>query len=146
MLNPARRSGEEENAETRKALEKAGIEVKDSNPDFGITHEKSLVVDDETAFVKSLNWETKNLTVTRDYAIVTSHKHEVDEVIAGFEADWHREKFDPASTPISSGAAATAASGSPASSTTPNTLSSCKTSATRIPSSSSAWFAPRCAE
>jgi phosphatidylserine/phosphatidylglycerophosphate/cardiolipin synthase-like enzyme len=95
MLNPARRSGEEENAETRKALEKAGIEVKDSNPEFGITHEKSLVLDDETAFVKSLNWETKNLTVTRDYAIVTSHKHEVDEVIAGFEADWHRKEFSP---------------------------------------------------
>ena len=95
MLNPARRSGEEENAETRKALEKAGIEVKDSNPEFGITHEKSMVVDDETAFVKSLNWETKNLTVTRDYAIVTSHQHEVEEVIAGFEADWDRKEFDP---------------------------------------------------
>jgi phosphatidylserine/phosphatidylglycerophosphate/cardiolipin synthase-like enzyme len=95
MLNPARRSGEEENAETRKALEKAGIEVKDSNPDFGITHEKSMVVDDEIAFVKSLNWETKNLTVTRDYAVVTAHKHEVDEVIAGFEADWQRKVFDP---------------------------------------------------
>ena len=51
MLNPARRSGEEENAETRKVLEKAGIEVKDSNTEFGITHEKSLVLDDETAFV-----------------------------------------------------------------------------------------------
>ena len=95
MLNPARRDGEEENAETRKALEKVGIDVKDSNPDFGITHEKSMVVDDETAFIKSLNWATKNLTVTRDYAIVTSHKHEVDEVIAGFDADWHRKDFDP---------------------------------------------------
>ncbi len=95
MLNPARRSGKEENAETRQALEKAGIDVKDSNPDFGITHEKSMVVDDETAFVKSLNWETKNLTVTRDYAIVTSHQHEVDEVIAGFEADWNRKLFEP---------------------------------------------------
>src|SRR4030095_7572050 len=41
LLNPARRSGEEENTEARKALEKAGIEVKDSNPEFGITHEKS---------------------------------------------------------------------------------------------------------
>ena len=95
MLNPARRDGEEENAETRKALEKVGIDVKDSNPDFGITHEKSMVVDDEAAFIKSLNWATKNLTVTRDYAIVTSHKHEVDEVIAGFDADWHRKDFDP---------------------------------------------------
>src|SRR5436190_9301775 len=95
MLNPARRSGEEENGETREALEKAGVEVKDSNPDFGITHEKSMIVDDEIAFVKSLNWETKNLTVTRDYAVVTSHPHDVDEVIAGFEADSHRKEFDP---------------------------------------------------
>jgi cardiolipin synthase len=95
MLNPARRSGKEENTDARGKLEAAGIEVKDSNPDFGITHEKSMVVDDEIAFVKSLNWETKNLTVTRDYAVVTAHKHEVDEVIAGFEADWDRKQFDP---------------------------------------------------
>ncbi len=95
MLNPARRSGESENEETRKLLEKAGVEVMDSNPDFGITHEKSMVVDDEIAFVKSLNWATENLTATRDYAVITTHKHEVDEVVAGFEADWKREKFDP---------------------------------------------------
>jgi len=95
MLNPARRSGETENEETRKLLEKAGVEVMDSNPEFGITHEKSMVVDDEIAFVKSLNWATENLTATRDYAVITTHKHEVDEVVAGFEADWKREKFDP---------------------------------------------------
>src|SRR5450432_2146025 len=95
MLNPARRTGEEENGETRKLLEAAGIEVKDSNPKFGITHEKSMVIDEETAFIKSLNWATKNLTVTRDYAVTTSHKHEVDEVIAGFVADWNRTDFDP---------------------------------------------------
>ena len=95
MLNPARRSGEDDNQETRKTLEKAGIEVRDSNPCFGLTHEKSMVVDGEIAFVKSLNWATKNLTETRDYAVVTSHRHEVDEVIAGFEADWRREGFDP---------------------------------------------------
>src|SRR5450432_2302750 len=95
MLNPARRTGEEENGETRKLLEAAGIEVKDSNPKFGITHEKSMVIDEETAFIKSLNWATKHLTVTRDYAVTTSHKHEVDEVIAGFVADWNRTDFDP---------------------------------------------------
>ena len=31
-----------------------------------------MVVDDATAFVKSLNWATKNLTETRDYAVVTT--------------------------------------------------------------------------
>ncbi len=95
MLNPARRSGEEENSETRKLLEAVGIEVKDSNPEFGLTHEKSMVIDEEVAFIKSLNWATKNLTVTRDYAITTSHKHEVDEVISCFTADWDRTTFDP---------------------------------------------------
>src|SRR5690348_7459952 len=54
MLNPARRGGEPENEATRTKLKKAGIEVIDSNPIFAVTHEKSMVVDDETAFVKSL--------------------------------------------------------------------------------------------
>ncbi len=54
-----------------------------------------MVVDDAVAFVKSLNWATKNLTETRDYAVVTSHKHEVDEIVECFEADWDRKKFEP---------------------------------------------------
>src|SRR5271167_138715 len=94
MLNPARRDGESENKETRKKLMAAGVEVIDSNPAYDVTHEKSMVVDDTTAFVKSLNWDTKNLTETRDYAIVTSHAHEVAEIIQCFEADWHRKPFD----------------------------------------------------
>jgi cardiolipin synthase A/B len=93
MLNPRRRNGVSENDETRTKLEAAGIEVRDSNPAFDLTHEKSMVVDDTTAFVKSLNWQTKNLTSTRDYAVVTRHKHEVEEIINGFEADWSRQDF-----------------------------------------------------
>ena len=93
MLNPARRDGESENKETHKKLAAAGVEVLDSNPEYDVTHEKSMVVDDTTAFVNSLNLDTKNLTETRDYAIVTSHAHEVAEIIEGFEADWHRKSF-----------------------------------------------------
>ncbi len=54
-----------------------------------------MVVDDKTAFVQSLNWETKNLTETRDYAVVTSHEHEVCEVTECFDADWERQTFNP---------------------------------------------------
>jgi cardiolipin synthase len=93
MLNPKRRNGVSENDESRSKLEAAGIEVRDSNPAFDLTHEKSMVVDDKTAFVKSLNWQTKNLTGTRDYAVITRHKHEVEEIINGFEADWSRQDF-----------------------------------------------------
>jgi cardiolipin synthase A/B len=94
MLNPARRDGKEENQESRKILTKAGIDVIDSNPAFDLTHEKSMVIDEKTAFVKSLNWDTKNLTETRDYAVVTDHPHEVKEIVDCFEADWARKGFD----------------------------------------------------
>jgi cardiolipin synthase A/B len=93
MLNPARRSGEPENEITRKKLRAAGVEVIDSNPAFEVTHEKSMVVDDEVAFIQSLNWATKNLAGTRDYAVVTTRGPEVAEVMDCFEADWARKPF-----------------------------------------------------
>jgi cardiolipin synthase len=95
MLNPARRGGESENDTTKGRLAAAGIEVKDSNPAFDLTHQKSMVVDGATGFVESFNWETRNLTVTRDYAVVTADKTEVAEMDACFEADWARDAFSP---------------------------------------------------
>jgi phosphatidylserine/phosphatidylglycerophosphate/cardiolipin synthase-like enzyme len=95
MLNPARRSGESENEQTRKMLTSAGVDVLDSNPKFDLTHEKSMVVDDETAFIMSFNWEPKDLTETRDYAVVTTSNHEVSEVLECFGADWDRKPFTP---------------------------------------------------
>ncbi len=95
MLNPARRSGEDDNKESRKMLAALGIDVRDSSPTFDLTHQKSMVIDDEIGFVESLNWETRDLTETRDYAVVTSKKHEVAEMVACFEADWERQDFDP---------------------------------------------------
>jgi cardiolipin synthase len=95
MLNPARRGGESENDQTKDQLTHAGIEVKDSNPAFQLTHQKSMVIDDELGFVESFNWETRDLTVTRDYAVVTTHRTEVAEMNACFEADWVRKEFTP---------------------------------------------------
>ncbi|MCC6868950.1 MAG: hypothetical protein IT522_09015 [Burkholderiales bacterium] len=95
MLNPARRSGETENEESRRQLVEAGVSVLDSNPAFDLTHEKSMVVDGEQAFVMSLNWETRNVTETRDYAVVTKRVKDVVEVAECFDADWQRQPFAP---------------------------------------------------
>jgi phosphatidylserine/phosphatidylglycerophosphate/cardiolipin synthase-like enzyme len=54
-----------------------------------------MVVDNKTGFVESLNWEPKDLTQTRDYAIVTTHGHEVAEMVACFDADWEHKEFKP---------------------------------------------------
>lgn len=95
MLNPERRDGESDNDAAREMLQQFGIEVRESNPAFDLTHEKSMVVDDEHAFVESLNWTEENFTLTRDYAVVTPSAYEVAEIIDCFEADWAREDFDP---------------------------------------------------
>ncbi len=95
MLNPARRSGESENEEARQNFIEAGIEVRDSNPAFALTHQKSMVVDDTAGFVESLNWEPRDLTLTRDYAIVTTYPEEVAEMVACFDADWEHREFKP---------------------------------------------------
>jgi cardiolipin synthase A/B len=96
ILNSRRRSGEADNERTGKLLEAAGIEVKSGNPAIGLTHEKSMIVDDRRAFIQSMNWEPKNLTQTRDYAIVTSHRDEIRELTSCFDADWSRQIFEPA--------------------------------------------------
>jgi cardiolipin synthase A/B len=95
MLNPARRGGESENDETNARLAQEGIEVRDSNPAFQLTHQKSMVIDEEVGFVESFNWETRDLTSTRDYAVVTTHKTEIAEMVTCFDADWVREEFSP---------------------------------------------------
>lgn len=93
MLNPERRNGEVENEDARRQLSQAGVEVIDSNPAFDLTHEKSMIVDDTEALVQSLNWQTKNLLSTRDYAVLTRHRDEVQEIAECFEADWNRVAF-----------------------------------------------------
>jgi cardiolipin synthase A/B len=95
MLNPARRDGESENEAARKKLLAAGVEVKDSSPEFALTHQKSMVIDEATGFVESLNWETRDLTETRDYAVITTDALEVAEMIRCGKADWEHKPFTP---------------------------------------------------
>ena len=95
MLNPERRDGETDNDHARNILRENEVSVSESNPAFRVTHEKSMVVDDEYAFVESSNWTHENFTTTRDYAVVTPRTREVTEITECFDADWSRETFVP---------------------------------------------------
>ena len=96
MLNPARRDGTSDNDVAREMLEEAGIAVRDSSAEFAVTHQKSMVIDDKVGFIESLNWETRDLTETRDYAVETTSKTEVAEMVRCFNADWDGQPFEPA--------------------------------------------------
>jgi len=94
MLNPARRSGESDNDVTYHILADAGIDVRATHPDFQITHEKSMIIDEQVAYIKSLNWAPRNFALTRDYAVLTTHPEEVAEVLACFNVDCDRTSFE----------------------------------------------------
>src|ERR1700759_935407 len=95
MLNPARRDGSSDNEVARDTLLAAGVEVRDSNSAFAVTHQKSMVIDNKIGFIESLNWETRDLTQTRDYAVETTNQSEVAEMVRCFNADWHEKPFIP---------------------------------------------------
>jgi cardiolipin synthase A/B len=67
----------------------------DGNPEFSVTHEKSMVVDEAMAFVQSFNWQPENFNGTRDFAVLTRDPDEVREIVECFEADWKRQTFKP---------------------------------------------------
>lgn len=94
LLNPARHSGELQNRGSRNALREGGIDVLNANPAFTVTHEKSMVVDESSAWVGSMNWDAENFESARDFAVLSTEPEEVAEVIDCFEADWSRQSFE----------------------------------------------------
>jgi cardiolipin synthase len=96
MLNPSRRDGTSDNQAAREALLAAGVDVHDSSTEFAVTHQKSMVIDDRIGVIESLNWETRDLTETRDYAVETTSRTEVAEMVRCFNADWDEQPFEPA--------------------------------------------------
>ncbi|MGY3602665.1 MULTISPECIES: phospholipase D-like domain-containing protein [unclassified Bradyrhizobium] len=95
MLNPARRDGSSDNEIARDSLLAAGVSVRDSNRAFAVTHQKSMVIDNKVGFIESLNWETRDLTQTRDYAVETTDDWEIAEMVRCFNADWDEKPFIP---------------------------------------------------
>jgi cardiolipin synthase len=95
MLNAAGRGGVSDNAAARAALRSGGVEVADASHKLSVVHEKSLVIDDSSALVMSCDWSAAGLAQARDFAVHTTHRHEVDEIAACFDADWQHLHFKP---------------------------------------------------
>ena len=95
MLNPRTSGGDRWNDEAHARLGEWGIAVAWTSEAFPVTHEKSMVVDRCSALISTFNLSDKYFTETRDYGIVSQAPSVVEEVIAGFEADWTRTFFHP---------------------------------------------------
>ncbi|MEB3255708.1 MAG: phospholipase D-like domain-containing protein [Synechococcaceae cyanobacterium] len=95
MLNPHTSGGDRWNDEAFERLGGWGLEVVWTSEAFPVTHEKSLVVDRRCALIATFNLSDKYFTQTRDYGVVSFDAAVVEQVIAGFEADWQRLAFTP---------------------------------------------------
>lgn len=96
MLNAQRSGGDRANDDTHDEFMRAGIDVQWSNPQFYVTHEKSIVVDGRAAMVATYNLMIKYFTLTRDYGVITHDPRHVQEIIDVFNADWGHREFTPA--------------------------------------------------
>jgi phosphatidylserine/phosphatidylglycerophosphate/cardiolipin synthase-like enzyme len=95
MLNPHTSGGERWNDEPFARLQGWGIHTAWTNESFPVTHEKSMLVDQEAALISTFNLADQYFTETRDYGVVSRNPAVVAQVAAGFEADWHRTFFVP---------------------------------------------------
>ena len=95
MLNPHTSGGDRWNDEAFALLQGWGIAVQWTSESFPVTHEKSLVVDAQAALIATFNLADKYFTETRDYGVISHDPVVIEQVRAGFEADWHRSFFEP---------------------------------------------------
>lgn len=95
MLNPHTSGGDRWNDEAYALLQGWGIEVLWTSESFPVTHEKSMVIDRSAVLIATFNLADKYFNETRDYGVVSHDRAVVEQAIAGFEADWHRQFFVP---------------------------------------------------
>lgn len=95
MLNPHTSGGERWNDQVYDRLKDWGINVAWTSQAFPVTHEKSMVIDAERALIATFNLADKYFTATRDYGVLTHSQPVVRQVMAGFDADWQRQLFQP---------------------------------------------------
>ena len=83
------------NSKSAEQLKKAGIDVGWSNPDFSLTHQKSIVVDRTQAFILNQNLTAAAFSKNREYNILDTNPEDVQEIRTMFIADWERKAFTP---------------------------------------------------
>ncbi len=83
------------NGAVARDLQAAGVTTAWSNPVFRLTHQKTLLIDDATAWVMTLNLTASAFTRNREFAVAIADPAAVAEIRQVFEADWSRQGAQP---------------------------------------------------
>lgn len=91
--NPYKANGE--NRKILKKLKQAGIEIHYPSEDFAFLHQKTIVIDNNRAFILTGNFTYSGLYKQRNFILETKNKDIVAELTHLFNADWTKKKYLP---------------------------------------------------
>ncbi len=91
------------NKKLTEELAKLGVEVKAQRADkdqIKRYHYKFMLVDKSQAMILTFNPTQKNMHYTRDFGVIIRDEEITEELRRLFDADWNKEKFKPAASPL----------------------------------------------
>jgi cardiolipin synthase len=84
-----------ENQPAYSYLSSHAVQVKWTPKYFALTHQKTFVVDDATAYILTQNLTSQYYSTSRDFGIVDDQPKDVSAIEQTFNADWNGEKVTP---------------------------------------------------
>jgi len=76
-------------------LKSHGVHVAWSSSKYYYTHEKSMVVDDSTAAIMTLNLQSQYYSTSRDFGVVDTNPSDVAAIVKVFNADYANKSITP---------------------------------------------------
>ncbi|MBO9542196.1 hypothetical protein J7643_16530 [bacterium] len=72
-----------------------GVRVKRSSPQFVFTHQKSMIIDGQSAWIMTMNFSAAAFQKNREYLVVDTSPSDVKELKEIFMADWDERPIVP---------------------------------------------------
>ena len=88
-------SGSSANQAAYDYLTANGVPARWSPSRFELTHQKTLMTDDSTAYIMTLNLVDEDYTTSRDFAVVDTDRRDVAAIERTFTADWNNQPVKP---------------------------------------------------
>jgi len=74
-------------------LNSHGVQVKWTPSYFALTHQKTLIIDDKTADIMTLNFTPQYYSTSRDFSVTDNDPSDVSAIETTFNADWNSNKI-----------------------------------------------------
>lgn len=93
LIEPEPYKASEENSIIIKQLENTGIAIHYTSAKFALTHQKTIVIDDQHAMILTGNFTYSGIYRQRNFIVTTDNSDIVKNLCYLFEADWHQSPY-----------------------------------------------------